>query len=333
MSHTNPRFAAARRRSPGHLKTDVQLCCYCQTTPAAVTVHRSSRTTLVHRKNTRLVAAAAAQHYCLLHYYSTSAVRESTVAVLDPVAAQLQFPGVQDLFSEAFVQLQQQLSEETARAYASHATDPLAVLHDLHFSSTGGTTTTTATTAKTTTDALVQSSKRKRGPTKPPPKPAAAVRDDSNDGGFMRARPELPARLLRTQQQQALYHDQLTRRIMAASSSGGSRIAPNDQTARRKPTRKSIWNVIIESGDRPRATKEEKRLAVADEVLVQEVMMDHYGTVECTCGSSRVNQLSSNSSRNQDATKGEIWGTKDRADEVMTRCQCIECGKIWNESA
>ena len=278
---SNPSFSTSTSKRPrtaqSRLKADDELCCFCQKTPAAVSVERP-----VRRNSKRVVP----QPLCLLHYYSTSAVRQDCVSVLDQGQVDQQLPAVQELFAEAFVQLQQNLSEETALSFA--APDPLAIVNDLHRS---------------------RNSRR----LKPPPKPARA-RNESNEGGFLR-KTQVPDRLLRTRQEQAQLQEQLTRRMNRAAAS--SKI---DLSQRRKPTRKSIWNVVMEEGPQ----EKKQRLEANDDMVT-----DFVG--KCTCGSSRVQQLSSNTSRNQDMAKGETWGSKDRADTVMTRVQCLECGKVWNE--
>ena len=43
-----------------------------------------------------------------------------------------QLEPMQDLFKEAHVQLQQELAEESGRAFKANAHDPLAILHNLH---------------------------------------------------------------------------------------------------------------------------------------------------------------------------------------------------------
>jgi hypothetical protein len=248
-------------KQQARLKTDAGLCSFCQKNPTAVTVQRP----LPHRRKKRV-----AQSLCLLHYYSTSAVREDAsphVSVSDPEQVNSQLPKVQELFAEAFCDLQQKLQAETARAF--EAVDPLAVVQDLH-------------------------SRR-----------ATQKGTQPSGGGFISRRTPLPdnKRRLTTQKQQARVQE--TRR------------RANDKTQSRKPSRKSIWNTILEEG--PRKVKKQ----------IQEDGMDN--DLHCTCGSSRVQQLSSLTSRNQDMLKGEIWGTKDRGDDVISRCQCLQCGKIWNQ--
>jgi hypothetical protein len=65
--------------------------------------------------------------YCLLHYYTTPAVQRppETVIVVNKAAHQEQ---LQELFAEAFVQLQQELSEAQARSTTQQENDPLAIL-------------------------------------------------------------------------------------------------------------------------------------------------------------------------------------------------------------
>jgi hypothetical protein len=63
-------------------------------------------------------------------------------------------------------------------------------------------------------------------------------------------------------------------------------------------------------------------------LTVDDILTDQ---VTCTCGSQQVQIVSSNSNRNQDVSKAETWGIKDRHDEIVSRCVCAKCGKTWNE--
>lgn len=262
------------------------LCSFCEGRPAAVVVRIPS---LRNKK-------ALEQPFCLLHYYTTSAVRvdEADTVVSNQSEFDNQLPAMQELFADVFVELQQELAQESARSFAANANDPLAILHDLN-----------------------KASKKKRKGLRVEQQPKV----DKSAGGFLKDVP-LPERLLRTQHEQARKQKELTKRMKkSAAQSEDSRKASLSQ--RRRPSRKSIWNVVME-GDRERKTKDVPSTADA-------VVDSNPNGIVCSCGSSNVEPLSTNSSRNQDMAKGETWGNKDREDEVVTRYQCLACGKVWNE--
>ncbi|KAL7441366.1 hypothetical protein ACHAXH_006930 [Discostella pseudostelligera] len=93
---------------------------------------------------------ASPRHFCMLHYYTTGAYRsnnhsksktastttgiatkkKSSSLLVDCHRMEKQLPKVQELFAEAFIELQKDIGEESARAFHSVATaeDPLAIL-------------------------------------------------------------------------------------------------------------------------------------------------------------------------------------------------------------
>jgi len=63
---------------------------------------------------------AAPKHFCLLHYFGTGNHRKRSKnkrskLFVHPLRLESQLPAVQDLFSEAFVELQKEIREESAR--------------------------------------------------------------------------------------------------------------------------------------------------------------------------------------------------------------------------
>jgi len=279
------------------------LCSFCLQTPAAVTVKPPALSS-AGKSNLK---APPAEAYCVLHYYTTSAVRANPagVSILNQLELDAQLIPMQELFAEAFVQLQQELSEQSARAFAAHSNDPLAILHDLN------------------------KKRRKRA------SPAVASKKgitDKNEGGFMRDIP-LPERLLRTQHQQAQLQASLTQRMNRAAQqqqpSIDSRDRSKDISKRRKGSRKSIWNVIIDQDEkRAQGKSEESPQDISS--LAQDPSPYSHG-VHCSCGSHKVEVVGSSANRSGDMRKGETWGSKDRADEVVTRYRCNGCGKTFNE--
>lgn len=233
------------------------------------------------------------QTLCLLHYYSTSAVRETkpdAVSVIDAHLLQEQLPQMQELFAEAFVQLQQTIQEETAKSFDENTNhDPLAVVHDWH----------------------------RRRPKAGPPK--HTTESDSNnhkinvatEGGFLRPTP-IPQRLLLKRQQQAAKQHELEKRMQRASN----------LTQKRKPNRTNIWNQVASSSQDTRTNEITESVAVMEEA----------NPTCSSCHSHNVLQIGNLTSRNGDMAKGETWGSKDRGDEVLGRYQCQDCGRVWNES-
>jgi len=198
-----------------------------------------------------------------------------------------QLPAIQKLFSEVFVEIRKELEEESERAFQKQKDDPLAMLH--------------------------YAPKRKL---KAPPRGIDKKAGKEADGGFLRDVP-IPERLLRTQQQQAKLQRKQIERMKRAET------APNEQSRlfkRRKSSKKSIWNLAMET------PKKESSTPIAS---IQE--MASQASVTCSCGSADVRSFGNITSRNQDIRKGETWGMKDRGDEVVTKYRCNTCGKSWHE--
>jgi len=302
---------ATKKRPRVAVKSNDDLCAFCQQRPAAVLVKIPSL-----RKKKPLE-----QSFCLLHYYTTSAVRVNVdgdnkksddVRVLNQEQLDKQLPEMQEMFADVFVELQQELSEEAARAF--DAKDPLgAVLGGLYKN---------------------EGKCSLKHPPKPPPK---LKNGDANAGGFI-PKVSLPDRLVRTQQEQARIQAALTKRMKRAEAGDdlpnssfslpGSLDPPQKSlTQRRAGSRKSIWNQVMETG---LPTKQSTEPVRNNTNLIDMTRSQEEG-ISCSCGSHKVQCLSSNTNRNQDSHKGETWGNKDRADEVMTRYQCLTCGKMWSE--
>jgi len=258
----------------------------------------------------------AATPYCLTCYYTTSAVRqdpEKYVSVLDKKEQMKQLPAIQNLFSECFLELEQELQQESVRSFKNNK-DPLAAM--MSFSSSSS------------------NKKRKSGTKKgQPPDPRKKREGDMNDGGFLR-NINVPEHLKKSQEQQSeIQNQQLARMNHAATvarRASRTRTEVNNTTntnnnissKRRKGSGKSIWNLAMDKG------RDGKLSAVAESYKTGDthVRLDN---VNCTCGSNDVKSFGNITSRNQDVRKGEIWGT-DR-DEVISRYQCNSCGRTWNE--
>jgi hypothetical protein len=138
---------------------------------------------------------------CWLHYYTSRAVREENVQVLRPPNDE-----IQDLFAQAFVELQQELSS----SQSLDQQDPLAILHTL------------------------------RGSVKKPPPPPRRHESSSNreEGGFLKPVP-LPERFLKTQQQ-------LMKQPQSTLPSHTTLASTVNPYQRRKPARQPIWKLAME---------------------------------------------------------------------------------------
>mmetsp|Transcript_10059 Transcript_10059/g.15511 ORF Transcript_10059/g.15511 Transcript_10059/m.15511 type:complete len:289 (+) Transcript_10059:159-1025(+) len=211
VARTKKRRLSSLKTKEDNSSSEVQkidkdaLCSFCNNTPAALLVQMPSSR---KRKEAPLP-------YCLLHYYTTRAVRvdTSSVSVLnqDQVDFQLE-NGMQELFAEAFTELQQELGEESARSFHAHKADPLAVLMDI------------------------------RGKPKKRPQAPAALKthEPANKdaaGGFFHST-KLPERLLRNQEHQQLVQAQQVARVQEGNSTG-------NPYKRRKPAKMSIWNMAM----------------------------------------------------------------------------------------
>lgn len=299
------------------------VCNFCRKNSPALLVHLP---TLGRKKR-------AATPYCLSCYYTTSAVRqdpEKYVTVLDKEEQEKQLPAIQLLFSECFLDLQQELAEESARAFEKQKNDPLAMLN---FSS-----------ASRSSSSMFSAKKRRRlAATKgQAPDPMKKKEGNANDGGFLRDI-DIPEHLKRTQEEQQELQNQQWARINQAASAA-RRASRTDATGdanrrfsaptstslskRRKGSKKSIWNLAMDKGrDGKLSTVAESYKSVAGDSSESNI---HSLNVACTCGSKDVRSFGSVTSRNQEVRKGEIWGT-DRGDEVVNRYQCNKCGRMWNE--
>lgn len=191
-SSTQASAAGTKRRlsssSPSQSNESL-LCSVCGTTRAAVAVESS-------------------RALCLLHYYTSNAVQSEHVAVVNEDAISHQIDnGMQDLFAEAYLEIQQEIAHKAALASQRRA-DPLSIVNDL------------------------ANSKAKANKKTPPPTAS------SSEGGFMRQLP-LPERLVRTQQQQS----RLQREQVAQMNRPAPTVNPYE---RRKPSRRSIWHIAMQ---------------------------------------------------------------------------------------
>jgi hypothetical protein len=66
--------------------------------------------------------------------------------------------------------------------------------------------------------------------------------------------------------------------------------------------------------------------------MTRDITSEGYASTKiCKCGSKDVNIEGRVNSRNNDMTKGAVWGMKDRSELVIERLHCQTCGRTWNE--
>ena len=281
---------------------------------------------------------ASAQHLCLHHYYTTGAHRRRPSAAapsrknrsslfVERARMERQLPEAQSRFAEAFVALQRDIGEEAERAFrsASAADDPLASLL---------TSTAPAASARATTPRAFRTQARKGGR-------AASRQKTVNydaEGGFLREAvlPERLRRLTHPKQLDGLASafDNSRKRPMSKPTSGGVK-ATNPGQQKKKPFM-NVWNQILDEDNSNGRTKTKTKTKWED---VEKDMIDDItaeggvSSKTCpACGSSNVDIMNADiSNRSNDSTKGEVWGSKDRAETVVEKCHCMNCGKTWND--
>jgi hypothetical protein len=333
-----------------------QRCFFCETRPVVLieytnskrkrTDKRDNNNNNTNNNNTHLKPPPH-QPLCLLHFYTTNACRhvtasgymnvsqqeQNTIAtVIDSIALQQQLPRQQELFAEAYLQIQQEIqdvlqqqNQEPVEASTdqNRSDDPLAIITALnqggysHKSRSG----TSSYQPYDNIKSLLPRMKKVKPPNVFP------------EGGFLRHVPT-PERIVQVQQQQIQQQQALIDRMnestdtdaavtkrKAVTSTNGT----VDVTQRRKPTRTNVWNIISHE-DRTHAATTSSSSSSNDPTTILDA------SVVCSCGSSTsVEVLSSNTNKSQDMTKAETWGNKDRHDEIINRYLCHHCGKSWND--
>ena len=290
-------------------KAKPRLCSFCGKNPACLRMKASWK------------GKEKKQSLCLLHYYSSSAVFADPehIVILDPTLVTAQLKGdtsthkknklnVQDLFAEAYCQLQSELAQESLsvsvapddgkgnkdtkkrRSSDPPINDPLSIIHDLG-----------------------RSTKKRKAP----PPPSFNNDNNKNQGGFLKAVP-IPERLKKTQEQQAKWQAEQLDRMKRAAKAG------HDTSQRREPTRRSVWNSVLDQKDDPKAAQVPKNTHHEIDLTVDDVT--------CSCGSTSVVDLGNITSRNADVRKGEVWGSGGRENDVVLKYQCNKCGKTWQET-
>jgi hypothetical protein len=224
-----------------------------------------------------------------------------------------QLPQVQEIFAEAFIELQKDISEESARSFqlTVAADDPLALLLDDR-----------ATVSR-------PPSFRKQKKNNNLHQQKSTSKDDLLlEGGFLRETP-IPERYHKLQ------HPQKLNEYAAAATTSSTQLTTNQ--IKKKP-HINLWNQVLDSNDDSSTNiiTSKKKSKISLELLEKEMTRDitsegYASTKICKCGSKDVNIEGRVNSRNNDMTKGAVWGMKDRSELVVERCYCQTCGRTWNE--
>lgn len=262
------------------------------------------------------------QHVCMLHYYTTGVHRSSSNSnrnknslLVHSSRMEKQLPQVQEIFAEAFIELQKDISEESARSFQLTATadDPLALLLD---------------DRATVSRPPPSFRKQKKNNNFHQQKSITSKDDLLLEGGFLRETP-IPERYHKLQ------HPQKLNEYAAAATTSSTQLT--NQIKKKPPI--NLWNQVLDSKDDDSSTNiitSKKKSKISLELLEKEMTRDitsegYASTKICKCGSKDVNIEGRVNSRNNDMTKGAVWGMKDRSELVVERCYCQTCGRTWNE--
>ena len=271
----NARRNNVGRKSP---KQDMSICSFCESEAAAICITKSLTNTKIP--------------LCLVHYYTTRSCRidPQKVSVIKEEEVKSQLTYVQDMFAEAFTELQKEIATESARSYNEMSklkSDPLSILND---------------------------DKRKPRAKVPRGLPKNSKDGMASDGGFMRHVQRRETDLITEQKKRVTISNESAVGISQQHNSDNrpKKIESNPYK-RRKLSSKSIWHLVLEGKTRPEPESPKQ--------------LDAF-TNKCACGGNAV-MFGNTTSRNNDVSKGDIWGTS--RNDTSTRWQCQKCGKIWNE--
>lgn len=261
--------------------SEPEICSFCGAEAAAVSISKTISKTK--------------QPMCLIHYYTTRSCRidPQRVSIIDNGEVTKQLPYAQELFSEAFLELQNEIATECARSFnemAKLGSDPLSILND---------------------------NRRKSSAVAKPPrinKKGSKQQGGEYDGGFMTHIQQREVDLMEEQRKRS----KDDRRLRDTRLQSENNINPYK---RRKISTKSSWHLVL-NGD-----TQTSRFSSDSLRHLQGEVADF--KMKCTCGGDGL-RVGSTMSKNDDVAKAETWGTK-RDDNVSERYQCQKCGKIWNQ--
>lgn len=245
---------------------------------------------------------------CLLHYYTTRAVRSFPTSRVTPIGngreLQLQLPFVQSIFSEAFTELKHEISEEIAKQSLYHPSslktahsfgqeayqDPLSMLHSSSlFSLTANNV----------------SGKRKLVRHRKEAEHSEHL-STGTEGGFIRPI-KIPNRLNRNVNAETVDENseiKIDSDNPSVNTCSSSKLSYNNPFQRKKSRNSSYWDTSGSSHQRPLKAKP--------------------GLKFCSsCGSSDFCVNKSNTV----VVRGELLEDKGRSD-MMNSFKCLNCGTI-----
>lgn len=261
-----------------------------------------------------------------------------------------QLASAQELFAEAFIDLQKEIGEESARSFesAANADDPLGML--LNANASERPLASHGAMSRSLKRPVPGQQMRKRKATTQPRK----EENDSMEGGFIREA-VVPEKVRRMQQNpknvslEAFTQSKYSRKKDSTTDTAPSRKRPmkaattkpgSNPYARKHNPPINIWNQVLDSNKNSHGNNEKKAKTKFEDMereLINNITSSSTGdnahnasTKTCKCGSTNVQVSGNVTSRNNEMTKGEIWGRKDQG-EVVERCYCLVCGKTWNE--
>jgi DNA-directed RNA polymerase subunit RPC12/RpoP len=106
-------------------------------------------------------------------------------------------------------------------------------------------------------------------------------------------------------------------------TSGTATLLTQEHQRRRKGSGKSIWNLAMAQNNTKSSPVVSHKSSTSNDNNL-------HGMVCTSCESKDVHSFGNITSRNGDVRKGEIWGTSRDAN-IVTKYQCNQCGRTWNE--
>jgi predicted RNA-binding Zn-ribbon protein involved in translation (DUF1610 family) len=180
----------------------------------------------------------------------------------------------------------------------------------------------------------------------------------------------VPERIVLAQRKEMERYRAMDDRVRRAGSSSTAAAVPPPRAAsayplkRKRPSRKTIWNAVLEQEERERKSAAPPRLSgsvdaaqapgrdvepssssaaaveAAARIGASSLPREGGGSPEALvplrcpgCGSNRAELVGTRGGSRAAAsqTKGEVWGSKEAADEAWSRYRCPGCGRVWSE--
>jgi len=233
-----------------------------------------------------------------------------------------QLSDMQQIFAEAYVELQKDISETLAQEAAS---DPLDALFQKKKSRSRRKNVIIDSNKFKQKAPAIYSEKfqRKGGGHNYSSTRNTMEMEEKTSGGFFRESEQVRA-LVEAQQQRNSQQKVYNNRDTADTQIKASAVKDSEYNPykRRKPNKKSYWSVGGENSAAESSSQQD--MGKSDDVALK------VHVPRCSCGSDDVEYDGTLVGRNSDMAKGETWGNKDR-DEVVERYRCLRCGKVWDE--